>query len=84
MKVLSRTPYTEVSNAWGRPVRQRELRMEIEPADVGKTRQHFMGFNHGWTTFTAADVGKTIIVYEDGKGWTNWIFAPVTTPKENP
>jgi len=68
-------PETVVANdAWGRSVRVIRTIYEVEESDAGKFREHYLGFFHRRVQIERKHVGKTIIVYTDGTGWTCWAF----------
>lgn len=47
---------------------------QVEPQDVGQTRDNYLGFRHRTYMFTRQDVGKVIDVMTDGSSWTCWSF----------
>lgn len=49
-------------------------RFEVEESDIGVVRPHYGGHNYKALKFTRSDVGKSIEVMTDGRGWTCWGF----------
>lgn len=47
---------------------------EVEPSDVGLTREHYLGYQHKAYKFVQGDVGKVIEVRSQGSGYTTWFF----------
>ena len=69
MKLISEELNKLVSNANGGMVRQNELVFEIEAADAGKLREHYLGYQN--TVAPLPGVGARIRVY-NYSGWTCW------------
>lgn len=74
MKKITEKVAHQASNAWGRDQRFESQEFVVEKSDVGHLRPHFGGFNHATHQMRQSDVGRIVIVYTDGSGWTNWIF----------
>lgn len=53
-------------------------RFEIEDADVGRIKPHYLGHHHKDYKFTKADVGKMIEVTSQPNGYCCWVFIGVT------
>ncbi|QDH84211.1 hypothetical protein Axy13_020 [Achromobacter phage vB_AxyP_19-32_Axy13] len=75
MKVYAPEQRMTASNAWGHDHRVTHQVLIVEESDVGTARPHYLGYNHKTHVFTKTDVGCAIVVYRDGTGWTNWVFA---------
>lgn len=74
MKELGQRKYVVANNAWGRETRVWHQPFEVTQEDVGRTREHYLGYLHTTYTFTEKDVGRVIVVMTDDKGWTCWSF----------
>ncbi|QDH84056.1 hypothetical protein KMC60_gp24 [Achromobacter phage vB_AxyP_19-32_Axy11] len=76
MKALGpRSEMKMVKNAWGNQVGQCQQLFQVEAADVGTVKPHYLGFNHRSYMFKKEDIGTTIVVYTDGTQWTCWVFS---------
>lgn len=62
------------ANALGKYTTCIHTHYEIELEDVGKVRDHYLGYKHKSLQLTRRDVGRTINVMTDGSGWTCWDF----------
>lgn len=47
---------------------------QVERSDVGRTREHYLGYKHKTYQFVQGDVGKVIEVRSQGSGYTTWFF----------
>lgn len=74
MKAITEKAFKVASDAWGRTTSFHEQYFEVEAADVGTTRQHLGGYNHGYHQFKSSDVGHRIYV-QSSPGWTCWSFS---------
>jgi len=50
---------------------------EVEPEDVGREKDHYLGYRHIIYRFRLADVGRQIQVTSQGGGYTCWSFLNV-------
>lgn len=74
MKQIGEPKRVTANDAWGHTVRTTHTVFEIEESDVGRFRDHYLGYCHRRAGFGHEHVGKTITVYTDGTGWTCWTF----------
>lgn len=75
MRKLTEPTRRDTINGWGQSSWRYEALFEVEEADVGTERPHYLGHNHRKYKFTAADVGCKIEVLTDASDWTCWTFA---------
>ena len=47
---------------------------EVEPSDVGLSREHYLGYQCKSHKFAQDDVGQVIEVRSQGTGYTTWFF----------
>jgi hypothetical protein len=72
MKKLTEPTPQEVKNAWNGFVHIVVTDYEVEEADIGKSKFHYMGHARANYTFTKADVGRK--VREDSSPGGCWYF----------
>jgi hypothetical protein len=53
-----------------------EQDFEVEPEDVGKEKDHYLGYRYSLYRFRQADVGRQIQVTSQ-PGYTCWVFLNV-------
>lgn len=58
-----------VSDAWGRKITIKCTTYEIEESDIGTSKKSYLGYGCPAKTFSSADVGKGIVVRDDGCWW---------------
>jgi hypothetical protein len=73
MKKITEPKRVTAANAWGRDATCTHQEFQVETDDVGKTREHFLGYNHRSYTFHHHDIGRHINV-QSSPGWTCWYF----------
>lgn len=73
MKLIGETETVTAPNAWGRNITATHTHYEVEQDDIGRARQHYLGYNNASYIFKPSDLGKTIdnMHYE---GFTSWCF----------
>jgi len=74
MRKLTEKQLTRRNNAWGGCDDIYVQRFEVTTEDINTRKPHWGGKNHKTCQFTHRDVGKTIEVMSDDKGWTCWSF----------
>lgn len=72
MKKLTEPTVTNVKNAWGGFVDVVLSDHEVEEADVGTERFHYLGHARAYYKFTKADVGRKVRVDSSTGGC--WYF----------
>lgn len=75
MKALNTPQELVVPNAWGRDVVVYRQTFEVEQSDVGRVREHYLGYNRPSYTFKASDVGR-LIVADTNTHCPSWNFKP--------
>lgn len=60
MKSLTDKKLHTGSTAWGADHTSLRQYFEVEPSDVGRTKQNYLGFGRGGYMFKPSDVGKTL------------------------
>lgn len=73
MKELSRKTVKRSTNCGGPDQVFVEVHCEVEESDVGRTYEHYLGFNHRGYRITADDVGR-IAVRSMQVGYICWWF----------
>lgn len=73
MKAVTEKRRKTAANAWGRDGTFDEQVFEVEEADVGTTRHHYLGYNHRSVQITQADVGRQIHM-QTSPGWACWTW----------
>lgn len=74
MKAISEPKKVTRSTAWGRDTEVTEQFFTVEESDVGQFRHHYLGHNQRSHRFVEEEIGCTITVQTDGRGWTCWFF----------
>ena len=74
MKAIGEKYQVTAANGLGHDSTATHQKFEITEADVGHTRDNYLGYRHKYYKFTRADIGREIIVMTDGTGWTCWSF----------
>ncbi|AHC93982.1 hypothetical protein CH29_gp29 [Achromobacter phage JWAlpha] len=74
MKAISEPKQVTRTNANGRDQTFTEQYFRVEESDVGKFKHHYLGYNHRSHRFLEEEVGCSVVVQSDGKGWTCWYF----------
>lgn len=72
MKQIGEPKVVTAPNAWGRDSTVKHTTYEIEQADVGRHRDHYLGYCRPGHTFGRSDVGRQIVVMTDGTAWNCW------------
>lgn len=80
MKPLSEPHSVTAANTWGRDVTLDHQLLEVEPEDVGKVMSDYGGHGYRYRKFTAADVGKRVVmmtspeIQRDRRSYRMWAF----------
>lgn len=76
MKCLGEKQKAKAADAWGRDQVFFQQFLEVEQADVGSKRDHYLGYRQHRYEFKVSDVGRKICVltYPDQE-YTGWNFS---------